>query len=166
MCLINRKYEYGFTRVVTMHPISKSSNYSSLSSSQPFARSIALFHMRHLSSRCVTCTAGLNVVFPCSLTLESVSGFEISHPYKPIAEPAKRAEPSAVDLSPIWSPSISWKKLSTHSRIFGLKISIPTTSDSICIAASPFVIPPSTFNVFASGWCFASRCMLSRIARV
>ena len=66
--------------------------------SHPLHFSTAFFHLAQPFSRSSSESLGVNVALPLVLTLLNVSGREMSHPAKPMADPASKAEPSAVDL--------------------------------------------------------------------
>ena len=75
-----------------------SSIYSSTPSSQPTERSMARFHPCQRFSRSASGIEGVKSRVPAVLTSASVSGSLMFQPCKRIAEPARSAEPSAVDL--------------------------------------------------------------------
>ena len=87
-------------------------------SSHPLDRSTARCHAAQAFSLWTNEVRGANVLLPLVLTSASVSGFERSHPNKPIAAPASRAEPSAVDLSKailsIQSRELAYRHLLPH----------------------------------------------------
>ena len=137
-------------------------HHSSTPLSQPFDLSTARSHEAHPLSRSPSGICGLKVRLPLVLTCANVVGCAMSQPNRRTAEPARRAEPRAVDLGQsVHQPHMA---IGTYSLISGRTTSKPPMSANISIQTSPFVIPPSTLRCLSS--VLESSFMLSRIARV
>lgn len=136
--------------------------------SHPFDRSTARFQPPHRFSLSFSSREGENSRLPLVLTSANVSGLLMSQPNSLIAEPARIADPRAVDLRKISNqsatPLLSCRSNVTHSRISGRITLKPPMSARTAIARSPLVMPPSTLRCLRS--VFESSFMLSMIARV
>lgn len=104
------------------HRYNATTQSSAVASAHPLARSTARSHPLYRPSLSSLVIDWVNVLLPLVFTCDKDSGLLISHPQNLIADPAKSADPNAVDLSHMIHYNYSRKKKVVKSHTLASQV--------------------------------------------